>query len=320
MDHMNSRKTSSAIFSRNRAKGGEVAGNLRPGLTLLEVLVCIGIVGILIGLLLAAVQPIRTAATRIRCSNNIRQLNLATQNYASVHAGRLPNLAASARGQNEYAPLFTALLPYIEQDILFSHITDQSYMLPTESFRVTAYLCPGDPTLGLVADDSAAANPFASYAGNGQVFRGSPNFNATFRDGTSNTILFAEHYSSQCQGVVFLWTIKQGTVVIDQNGLPLGSHRPSFADGGPNFPPDDSSMDIYPITSGQPPVSVGSEPLTFQIRPPLLECNGRIPNTAHSSMPVGMADGSVRSLNSSMRPSIYWALTTPMRGEIVGDW
>jgi len=76
----------------------------RDGLTLVELLVLLGIIGVLIGLLLPAVQQAREAASCCRCRNNLRQLGLAFQNHESG-TGRLPTLKWPA-----------ALRPYLEQD------------------------------------------------------------------------------------------------------------------------------------------------------------------------------------------------------------
>jgi prepilin-type N-terminal cleavage/methylation domain-containing protein/prepilin-type processing-associated H-X9-DG protein len=94
----------------------------RRGFTLIELLVVIAIIAVLVGLLVPAVQKVREAANRMSCSNNMKQLALASANYESTN-GHLP----ISKNRFTGAGALVHILPYIEQDNIFKQIDPRVY-------------------------------------------------------------------------------------------------------------------------------------------------------------------------------------------------
>jgi prepilin-type N-terminal cleavage/methylation domain-containing protein len=148
----------------------------RAAFTLVELLVVIAIIGVLIGLLLPAVQKVRDAANRTQCENNLKQLGIATHaaydtNRALPPAtGRYPPTATTGLS----APTLVWLLPYLEHQDLFSQIQtagSTNNWNTNSSILIKTFQCPADSTIpaGNKAGQGTLGS-FASYAANGQVF------------------------------------------------------------------------------------------------------------------------------------------------------
>jgi prepilin-type N-terminal cleavage/methylation domain-containing protein len=143
---------------------------LRRAFTLVELLVVIAIIGILVGLLLPAVQAARDAARRMQCSNNLKQLGLAVHNFESARRQlptslRPPSNVASSGEQSRVAVL-TDLLPYLEQTAIFDRYNkainwNQGVNIPLSQTRIPAFICPSNPDGGVL--DTAPPGSTAAY-------------------------------------------------------------------------------------------------------------------------------------------------------------
>ena len=132
------------------------------GFTLVELLVVIAIIGILIGMLLPAVQSVREAARRIQCANNLKQIGLGLLNFESSHE-RFPE--GDRKGETIVDALsnaFVMTLPFMEQGNLNSLIDpDESWMnFPPEvgQANIPVFLCPSDPV------ETPVRIPFLEFA------------------------------------------------------------------------------------------------------------------------------------------------------------
>ncbi len=162
----------------------------REGFTLIELLVVIAIIAVLLGLLLPAVQKVREAASRMSCSNNIKQIALALHNYHDAN-NRLPqgmvmpyaqagNDPLTGGSSNPFGPNWAIfILPYIEQQNLYALANPLSYPGTTNlgnlasynlswrnvrGFTIKSYLCPSDTGQDVPFTDPNGAPPEPGWA------------------------------------------------------------------------------------------------------------------------------------------------------------
>ncbi|QDT70127.1 hypothetical protein MalM25_30720 [Planctomycetes bacterium MalM25] len=124
----------------------------RPAFTLVELLVVVAIIGILIALLLPAVQAARESARRGECANNLRNISLACLNYESARRGLPPASSNTPVERDNSLGWQVSILPYLEENALATNI-DANYAERAESLAlandvvVPQYQCPSDPDI-----------------------------------------------------------------------------------------------------------------------------------------------------------------------------
>lgn len=140
---------------------------LRRGITLVELLVVIAIIGILIALLLPAVQASREAARRVQCNSNMRQLLVAMHDYENAH-GVLPT-----DGPGGLHSWLVLILPFVEQQAIFAQIdlavSQDDVDSPAHRTTISLYQCASD------GNDASHVHTAANYSGNFGLWYNKPN-------------------------------------------------------------------------------------------------------------------------------------------------
>jgi len=305
-------------------RGISMARRVRQGFTLIELLVVIAIIGILIGLLLPAVQKVREAANRAKCLSNMRQMGIATANYESTFSKLPPLTSSQGQGSSYSGSLHFTLLPYVEQDNLYKigmtnlgstwSPTVASTGQPVYYSKIPFYLCPSDVSVNSTGHPTNRGADWtaSSYAGNVMVFGYTQNGNgrysnydlANLPDGSSNTVGFAEKLGGCQSDNGSLWAYPGWAWVGDgRYSAAFGYNTPWYGGWGSwNLPPQ---LNLTQQPSASSP-----------------GCDVTRPSSFHSGAAVvAMLDGSCRTVSGSVSQTTWQYAITPNDGNPLGsDW
>ena len=293
--------------------------HLRRGFTLFQLLIVLAILAILIGLLLPAVQKVREAAARTQSFNNLKQIGLATINYADTYQGVIP----PGIDKNNFST-FSYILPFIEQDNLYKTIDfkksiDDEANSGARQALIKTFLSPQDAVMRVKPNWGPT-----NYLFNDLVMlpeKEKPKFPAFITDGTSNTIMSGETLKGD--GNDKGRDVRRQYVLLKKEDLKETGPNTGvkYFKGGKNIAGDRcaSWMDgrflqtrfngrLQP-NDERPDVSCGGVSGVSALR------------SYSSVVSVGMFDGSVRSVSNSVSKTTWQAAMTPNGGEVLGaDW
>jgi prepilin-type N-terminal cleavage/methylation domain-containing protein/prepilin-type processing-associated H-X9-DG protein len=312
--------------------------------TLVELLVVIAIIGVLVALLLPAVQAARESARRAQCSNNLKQIMLATTNYADVYRGAFPVGEYSCC----WGTWLVGLLPYIEQKAMFDQYKffgainasggnpdtttryGGSQNLPVTRLRVQAYTCPSDAVVN--APNLRSGITWHNYVANhgnttlqrlatfGKMLNGQDN---KFKGAP---FIFVGNSNSNPQ-VVRLSDVLDGlsnTLAFSETVQGHSNDLRGFAwwNGGAHFstflPPNSGQPDVLEDISYCVPTDTYNPPCIgpTSSNPSNIAARSRHPN----GVQVALCDGSVRFVSNAINLDTWRAISTNAGKEPATDF
>lgn len=286
----------------------------RAGFTLVELLVVIAIIGVLVALLLPAVQAAREAARRTSCTNNLKQIGLALHNRADTFQQVYPALTEYSPGPQGWGTWTFFLLPYMEQ----SSVADQaansgaSWGNNVHAIPIKAFLCPSDSTKGNgVSTQTGWA--LMSYNTNYRMFgtetvsvngqwssRGKYNL-GNEPDGTSNTIAVLERIAAIDQ---YSW---QNLLHHPHDQNNWGWNQWRYTNGV-----DTNGTNNFWLPQIRPKITATTPQPQF--------AHPHYPSTFHSTEQVLLCDGSVRGVSGTVAQVVFNNLMQPNDGNPVGNF
>jgi prepilin-type N-terminal cleavage/methylation domain-containing protein len=280
----------------------------RHGFTLVELLVVIAIIGVLMGLLLPAVQMARAAARTADSKNRIRQYSLGVLNFESAKNVFPPSIT-TITGDPKFirGSLFMHILPYLEQQNLLDLTSGTGNYYGVYRRPVNFFRNPDDATLGSEGvvnhvpwGEYGLIGYGANYEALGSIRPAARDIRriASFTDGTSNTMLFAERYMSMRNAAA--------TSNADNWYYNIWAYGEEFwYEWNPIF----AAYVVGPASKFQVRPSEGNDAATVN---PLL---AHAPRSA--GILVGMADGSTSMVAAEVDANVWWAACTPKGGEVL---
>lgn len=268
------------------------------GISLVEILVSIGILAILLALLLPAVQKVRLTASILREKNKVKQIELALHLWSEHYEGRTGGMQ-----------VFRTILPFLDYPL-----TKEQLEARNSGTIIPPYINNDDPTIETYGFSYAYNSLIHGILHRSRL--------QVLRDGASNTIEVSTHYAF-CKHFdgQYMYTVIRSIIINDHT---------LYSDAFPHLfiiPPNDR-FDFMSTTFANKymrdvlPTSPEAAVLTFQPRPPVDQCDPRIPQSPYShGLLAGIADGSVRMISPNISPRTFWAAITPDGGEVLGpDW
>ena len=291
------------------------------GFTLVELLVVIAIIGILVALLLPAVQSAREAARRMQCSNNLKQIGLAVHNYSTANNEYFP---VGSPGDAKHG-LFTTLLPYLEQQNLYDDLdlsgaTVDTFDEPHRYTHLPAYFCPSYPFRKVYQNmtNHHMNGALATYQGNGGVLQGDETPGPGWLNGyVRDNGVFGWQYLRSIND------IKDGTT----NTYLMGEFvQRDFVSGQFTEPPGNSRGWIMGATRG----SRGLYTCKVFEHPPNTQIDRVTDGVEFNHLPMGsfhpggllfvFCDGSVHFISETIDFDVYRNMATVADGEVIpGD-